>query len=69
MQSEAWSKILTPYPVRDWTTRWFHWINVICNIALGGIGTVLLNEELLGLSTSGKPLWSPFFERHFGLVS
>jgi cytochrome b len=54
MPSQAETRPLKFYPVWDKTTRWFHWINVLCILALAAIGTALLNGDTLGLSTSGK---------------
>jgi Ni/Fe-hydrogenase 1 B-type cytochrome subunit len=45
---------LSVYPVWDKTTCWFHWINVLCILGLAGIGTVILNDDALGLSSTGK---------------
>ncbi|MEN8259030.1 MAG: cytochrome b/b6 domain-containing protein [Pseudomonadota bacterium] len=45
---------VTRYKVWDRTTRWFHWINVVCVTALGTIGLILLNEKLLGVPSGGK---------------
>jgi len=44
------------YSVWDRTTRWFHWINVICVIGLIGVGLVILNNKALGVSGDGKIL-------------
>jgi len=44
------------YFVWDRSTRWFHWINVICIIGLVAVGTVILNNKLLGVSGDGKVL-------------
>ena len=44
------------YSVWDRTTRWFHWINVICIIGLVGVGVVILNNKILGVSGDGKIL-------------
>ncbi len=32
------------YSVWDRTTRWFHWVNVICVIGLVSVGLVIFNE-------------------------
>ena len=50
------SPLLKYYPVWDRTTRWFHWINVICIIGLIAIGTAILNNKILGVSADGKTL-------------
>lgn len=44
------------YSVWDRTTRWFHWINVICIIGLVGVGLVILNNKVVGVSGDGKIL-------------
>ena len=44
------------YPVWDRTTRWFHWINVICITGLICVGIVILNNKDLGVSSDGKIL-------------
>lgn len=50
------TKSLTYYSVWDRTTRSFHWINVLCIIALAGIGLVLLNDDALDINRDGKVL-------------
>lgn len=47
---------VTEYRVWDLSTRWFHWTNAVCVVALMGIGTVILNGGVLGLSNDGKVL-------------
>jgi Ni/Fe-hydrogenase 1 B-type cytochrome subunit len=47
---------LKSYPVWDRSTRWFHWINVVCVIALAAIGTAILYDKELGVTDSGKIL-------------
>jgi Ni/Fe-hydrogenase 1 B-type cytochrome subunit len=47
---------LQSYPVWDIPTRWFHWINLVCVVALAAIGTAILYEKELGLTDSGKIL-------------
>ena len=47
---------LKSYAVWDAGTRWFHWINALCVIALGVIGFLILKEGALGISTPGKVL-------------
>lgn len=44
------------YSVWDRTTRFFHWINVICIIGLICAGVVILNGKALGVSNDGKIL-------------
>ena len=44
------------YSVWDRTTRWFHWINVICITGLVSVGVVILNNKVLGVSGDGKIL-------------
>tara|TARA_R110002096_G_scaffold161007_3_gene327354 strand:- start:3878 stop:4660 length:783 start_codon:yes stop_codon:yes gene_type:complete len=43
-------------PVWDRTTRWFHWINVLCVLALSVLGLAILNEKSFGVSAEGKVL-------------
>lgn len=45
---------LSRVPVWDRTTRWFHWLNVLCVLGLAGIGIVILNASALGVSDEGK---------------
>ena len=45
---------LKSYAVWDASTRWFHWINVLCVIALAVVGFVILYAGGLGVSTAGK---------------
>ena len=47
---------LLSYPVWDSSTRWFHWINFVCVLALVAIGTAILYEKELGVTDSGKIL-------------
>lgn len=44
------------YSVWDAGVRWFHWINVLCVLGLIAVGLAILNDDALGLSTSGKIL-------------
>ncbi len=44
------------YKVWDRSVRIFHWLNVICVLALIAIGTVILNSKLLGVTSDGKIL-------------
>ncbi|MDA3934484.1 MAG: cytochrome b/b6 domain-containing protein [Gammaproteobacteria bacterium] len=46
----------TAYQAWDRTTRWFHWINVLCVIGLATIGLAILNEKSFGVSADGKVL-------------
>jgi Ni/Fe-hydrogenase 1 B-type cytochrome subunit len=45
---------LKSYTVWDAGTRWFHWINALCVIALAVVGFVILNAGSLDISNSGK---------------
>jgi Ni,Fe-hydrogenase I cytochrome b subunit len=45
---------LKSYTVWDASTRWFHWINAICVIALAVVGFIILNAGDLDISTAGK---------------
>ncbi|MDX2144681.1 MAG: cytochrome b/b6 domain-containing protein [Rhodospirillaceae bacterium] len=47
---------LQEYKVWDRTTRLFHWINVLCVVALMALGTAILNSGALGMSNDGKIL-------------
>lgn len=38
----------------DRTTRWFHWINVLCVVGLIGAGLVILYASELGIGNDGK---------------
>jgi cytochrome b len=40
--------------VWDVPTRWFHWINALCVIALAAVGLVILNASALGVTNAGK---------------
>lgn len=42
------------YKVWDRTTRWFHWINVLCVLGLAVLGLAILNEKIFGASAEGK---------------
>ncbi len=45
---------LKSYPVWDAPTRWFHWINALCVLALASVGFVILNAKALEVSNAGK---------------
>lgn len=45
---------LRSYAVWDASTRWFHWINALCVIALAVVGFVILNAGDLDVSNAGK---------------
>ena len=47
---------LESYAVWDRPTRWFHWINFVCVIALAAIGTAILFDNELGVTDEGKIL-------------
>jgi cytochrome b len=47
---------LTAYPVWDRTVRIFHWINVLCVLALIAVGVAILNSKALGVTDDGKLL-------------
>jgi len=42
------------YKVWDKSVRWFHWINFLSVLGLIGVGTVILYNKELGISTDGK---------------
>jgi len=44
------------YAIWDAGVRWFHWISVLCVVALIAVGVVILNAKLLGVSNEGKVL-------------
>jgi Ni/Fe-hydrogenase 1 B-type cytochrome subunit len=50
------ARSLVSYPVWDRSTRWFHWVNFACVVALAAIGTAILYEKELGVTDSGKGL-------------
>lgn len=56
MTSMATGTTLRSYPVWDRLVRIFHWVNVACIIALTALGTALLWDDELGLSSGGKVL-------------
>jgi len=45
---------LKEYRVWDRSVRWFHWINFLSVLGLIAVGTVILNNKSLGISTDGK---------------
>lgn len=47
-------KELRTYTAWDVPTRWFHWINVLCVLALMGLGLVILFASDLGIGDAGK---------------
>ena len=47
---------LQSYRVWDASTRWFHWLNVLCVIGLTAVGVAILNDKALGVSSDGKIL-------------
>lgn len=44
------------YAVWDRPTRWFHWVNVACILALAALGLFILNAKSFGVSGDGKIL-------------
>lgn len=56
MKNEQVLREFRAYVVWDAPTRWFHWINVLCVIALACIGLVILNAGALDVSNKGKIL-------------
>lgn len=57
MQDKVDNKgVRTAYLAWDRTTRWFHWINVVCVIGLAMLGLAILNEKSFGVSAEGKVL-------------
>jgi len=47
---------LKSFVVWDGPTRWFHWINVVCVVALAVLGTAILYSKELGVTDDGKIL-------------
>ena len=47
---------LESFSVWDRSTRWFHWINFVCVVALAAIGTAILYDKELGVTDAGKIL-------------
>lgn len=45
---------LKSHVVWDRPTRWFHWINFVCVLALTAVGLVILNAGALEISNAGK---------------
>lgn len=45
---------LKSYAVWDASTRWFHWINALCVLALAFVGFMILNAGGLDVPNSGK---------------
>jgi Ni/Fe-hydrogenase 1 B-type cytochrome subunit len=45
---------LKSYPVWDPGTRWFHWINALCVIALAVVGFLILNASAIAVPNAGK---------------
>lgn len=45
---------LKSYAVWNASTRWFHWINALCVLALAVVGFTILNAGELGISKAGK---------------
>lgn len=45
---------LKSYAVWDAGTRWFHWINVLCIVALAAVGFAILNAGAIEVPTAGK---------------
>jgi len=58
---------LTMYSVWDRSTRWFHWINVICIIGLIAVALFILNNKAFGISNDGKVLLK-MIHVYFGYV-
>ncbi len=61
MHDQANNQVMqTGYKAWDRTTRWFHWINVLCVIGLAVFGLAILNEKSFGVSADGKVLLKTF---------
>jgi len=60
-------KVLHEYAAWDRTTRWFHWVNVICVFGLMALGTFILNADAFGVSGDGK-VWLKTLHVYVGYV-
>jgi Ni/Fe-hydrogenase 1 B-type cytochrome subunit len=54
--TETSTPSLRSYAVWDRPTRWFHWINFVCVVALAALGTAILFGKELGVTDGGKLL-------------
>ncbi|ODS01429.1 cytochrome B [Methyloceanibacter superfactus] len=54
--TETSTQSLRSYAVWDRPTRWFHWINFVCVVALAALGTAMLYGKELGVTDDGKLL-------------
>jgi Ni/Fe-hydrogenase 1 B-type cytochrome subunit len=54
--TEMPTQSLRSYAVWDRATRWFHWINFVCIVALAALGTTILFAKELGVTDDGKLL-------------
>lgn len=55
-EMETEQRQLQKYSVWDKPVRLFHWLNVLCILGLIAIGTILLNDDALGITNDGKIL-------------
>lgn len=56
IQTSSANEPLKQYYAWSRAVRIFHWINFICVIGLLGVGLVIFNNKVLGISTDGKIL-------------
>lgn len=56
MKRDPTTTELKSYHVWDIPTRWFHWINVLCVLALAALGIAIMNAGTLDVSNAGKIL-------------
>lgn len=56
MTQKSASPDLKSYNVWDLPTRWFHWINALCVLALAVFGLVILNASAFDIPNTGKVL-------------
>ncbi len=56
MTQKSASPDLKSYHVWDLPTRWFHWINALCVLALAVFGLVILNASAFDIPNTGKVL-------------
>jgi cytochrome b len=54
--TETSTQSLRSHAVWDRSTRWFHWINFVCVVALAALGTAILFADELGVTDDGKLL-------------
>ncbi|RLA44094.1 MAG: cytochrome b/b6 domain-containing protein [Gammaproteobacteria bacterium] len=66
-ESTKHKRVLVTYHVWDRTVRIFHWINLICIVALISVGLIILYGKSFGISSDGKILLKTI-HTYFGYV-